>query len=448
MSKTWTQTFLSVTLVLSACASATDRLQEGMEAEAYGRWYRAADRYIEALEKDAQLKDARDRLLEVGDSALSESLRSAAAGTQAGNAVEAGREYRRMDNLLSRARSVGVRIPAPSDYGDTRRATFDAAITELMEAGEAALQRGQWDVGRRSLVQARADFEASPLQRHESFVAESHLLLNWAWAEEEVSRFRHAFGLAEEAMAAATEGRAGAVEEHDRREAEEMENVIREATELQDRVVEVGTLGMAVFPITILPELESVGETDTARLLSDILELDYWRDPPLFVAVSDPVLVRTVTRRLIPRGVPLRPEWIMETLGAEFGVLVELVDFQATEEDLRRRTHNTRTNRGLATTFVEEEGTLRYEIHAQVLIVDRAGRDLEDVVVTRQEAGPFQRGIYEGNPGILDLSRSQRRLFDPVLQARQRAEIEETLLAQLAGEIADRVFRSVLDRIP
>ncbi len=448
MSRIRNLTSLCLVVLLSSCASATDRLQEGMEAEAYGQWYRAADRYIEALEKDAQLTEARDRLMEVGDSALTESLEASEARVLAGNTVAASEEYRRMDRLLARARAVGVRVPAPADYAETRRARFDAAIEELLAEGRDASQRGQWGTGRRALIRARSDFEANPDQRRKSFASEAHLLLDWALAEEGRRGFRRAFGLAEEAMAASAQAQAGAAAGPGNPESPDLDELNRTAADLQDRALSMGTLGTVVFPITQTPDLQGLGETNVTQLLSDILELDYWRHPPLFVAVPDPVLVRTVTRRLTPRGLTLRPERVLEELGAEFGVLIELVHFTISEEDLRHQTRNTRTDRGTATTFVEEEGTLRYEVHAQILIVDRYGRDLEDFLVTQQEDGPFQRGIYEGDPRTLDLSRSQVRLFDPVTQAQQRAEIEETLLAQLAEKIADQVFGKVLNRIP
>ena len=60
---------LSLTF-LSACASATDRLNEGMALQSQGRYVEAVYRYAEALEKDRELTAARDRLLAAGDSAV------------------------------------------------------------------------------------------------------------------------------------------------------------------------------------------------------------------------------------------------------------------------------------------------------------------------------------------------------------------------------------------
>lgn len=440
---------LLFTLLLSACASASDRLEEGMEAEAYGRWYRAANRYIEALEKDARMTEARDRLLEVGDSAITESLRTVEARLSARDAVAAAEEFGRVDLLLAQALRVGVRLPKPEDYQDTRRVTLDTAIRELLAESDDALQRGQWDSGRRAMIRLRRDLEPDRVQRGQSLRLESRLLLGWAHAEENEYHFRKAFGLADEALEVAAQGADLAPRDLSIDGATGAPQDLADAARaLQDRAVASGTMGLLVFPVTLASGLEAQSETDPAQLLSDILELDHWRQPPRFISVADPVLVRTVTRRLTPIGMGLRPERVLEELGADFGVLVEVLYLTSTEEDVRRRSRTTRIRRGAATAYSEEEGTLHYEIQAQVLIVDRDGRELEDFLVDQKETGGFQRGVYEGDPGTLDLSRGEARLFDPVVQARRRAEIEEALMVQLAEKIADQVYRRVLNRIP
>ena len=415
---------LLLPLLASACASAGERLEQGIEAEAYGRWYQAANRYVEALEKDARMTEARD-------------------------AVGAGEEVQRIDRLLARAGNVGVRLPTPEDYPDTRRSTFDAAIETLSAQGLDAHERGQWNTGQQAFTRMRNDFEPSESQRRESLTAESRLLLDWAFAEEDAFHFRRAFDLAEEAMAveAMTAGRTGSGDPEDPITGASL-GVADAALALQDRVVAAGTLGMVVFPVTEGSEVEGLGETDPAQLLSDLLELDHWRRPPLFIAVADPVLVRTVTRRFTPAGTPLRPERILDELGADFGVLIEVTGFTIAEEDVRHRSRTARTARGASATYTEEEGTFRYEVTADIVVLGRDGRELEHFPMTEDERGPFERGSYEGDPRSLELSRSEARLFDPVVQAQQRAAVEDALMATLAGRIAEEVFRRVLNRIP
>ena len=66
---------LPALFLLAACASAEKRLEQGMELQMQGRYDQAVVRYVEALEKDPQMQEARQRLVEVGDSAISGHLR-------------------------------------------------------------------------------------------------------------------------------------------------------------------------------------------------------------------------------------------------------------------------------------------------------------------------------------------------------------------------------------
>jgi len=247
-----------------------------------------------------------------------------------------------------------------------------------------------------------------------------------------VDRFRRAFELAGEAIGVP----GGAPGE-----------VVREAEALRDRTLAAGTSGVVVLPVTKVPELEGRGETDPAQLLSDVLELDHWRHPPPFVAVADPLMVRTVTRRLTPRGGAPRVERILDELRGDFAVLIELTYLTTSQRNPRRRTRSTRTRQGATVTYTEEESTLRYEVQAQVLILDRDGRRVDDFPVSENESGSFEWGIYEGDVADLQLSRAESRLFDPIIQAQQRSVIEDALMAQLAEKIAGQVYRRVLDRI-
>ena len=56
--------------LLTACASATDRLNDGITLQSQGRYIEAVYRYADAVEKDGDLSEAQDRLLAAGDTAL------------------------------------------------------------------------------------------------------------------------------------------------------------------------------------------------------------------------------------------------------------------------------------------------------------------------------------------------------------------------------------------
>jgi hypothetical protein len=403
-----------------------------MEAEASGRYYQAANRYIDALNKDRSMVEARDRLMEVGDSAISQSLRTVDTRLQAGDRVRAGEEHHRIDGLLGSALRVGVRLPTPPGHREARRGVFDAAIGELMAAAQESHERRQWGAARGYLDRIIGDFEPSEVQRRESLALEARVLLDWALAEEEASHFRAAYGLAEEVLAL-REGAPPRVEEA--------------ALVLMDRALAAGTARVVVFPISETAEVEGRGEANLTQVLSDALELNHWRQPPPFIAVADPLRVRTVTRRITPPGRTIRPERIMDEVGGELGVLIDLTYLTTSQGNPRRRTRSTRTKEGAPATYVSEESTLRYEVHARILILDRDGRELEDFPVSENESGPFEWGIYEGNPDELDLSRAEARLFDPDLHSQQRAVIEESLIIQLAERVADGVYSRVLNYI-
>ena len=112
------------------CASAGKRLEQGMEAEAGGDYHTAAYRYIQALEKDRSLAEARDGLLSAWESALAQGTAFARERMSEGDPVGAAGEYRQLDALRRDARDVGVSLPTTDRYAPERRAALDGADTD------------------------------------------------------------------------------------------------------------------------------------------------------------------------------------------------------------------------------------------------------------------------------------------------------------------------------
>lgn len=424
---------LALSLFLAACASAGDRFEQGLEAEAYGRLREAAFRYVEALEKDAALASARARLQTVGDSVVKLELAEARTRQESGDAVAAAEGYRAVDELLDAAGAVGIRLARPDDYGTSRRAAFDGAIEALLAAGEEYRAGGAWQDGRRSLRRARRTFEPDGEQERRLRTAEARLLADWAGALEAEGRFQEAFRRAEEAL----ETPGGAPDD-----------VAEAAAALQDRAVEAGTRRLVVFPVMVASDVDPVTEEDPAMLLSETLELDHWRTPPLFVAVADPLEVRRLTRRLSPPGTALRPRRVLDATGADFGLVVEIGSLTVTEGDVARQVRTARTSRGGTRRWTLEEGHRTYRVRVRMELLDERGRVLDRFSASADARGPFRRGLYDGDPRELELSRNERRLFDPRAQAEARAALEEELMAELAGRIATGTFERVLRRIP
>jgi len=423
----------SVLVLLAACASAGKRLEQGLEAERAGSFYEASMRYVEALEKDADLTQARERLVEAGDSAVVAGLIDVEADLRAGDDVAAAEGFRILDRLLARARSVGVRIPVPDDYALRRRQTFDGAIEALLDASRSDGERERWGAARSALTRIRRDFDASAEQRRRSEEAEALLLLDWADAEAESGHLRRSYDLAEEALGAA----------------DPPPDRLAEAAEaLQARAVAEGSRAIAVLEVTATAPVRDRMESDLDRQLSDLLELNHWREPPLFVLVVDPVLVRQAVRRRAPPGTPLRAGRILDDVGADFGVIIELTDLAVSERDIRREVHEARTADGRRTSWTEERGTLSVTLETRVTVVDGSGRRVLDARRRADQSGRFERGIYRGDPRELDLSRGERLLFDPLALRRARAEIEQKVVEVLAEHVADQVFSGVLAHIP
>ncbi len=194
--------------------------------------------------------------------------------------------------------------------------------------------------------------------------------------------------------------------------------------------------------------MREASEADLEGQLSDVLELEHWRSPPLFVAVADPVAVRQTTRRLFPGGATFRPGRVLEEVGADFGALVELTKLDVTESDLKSESRTARNSRGRTVTWTVERGRVRYAVEATITIFDERGTRVASSTARASESVRFERGRYGGSYRDLDLSRGEQLLFDPAAQRRQYAEIEDKLLAELAGSVAEDTFREVRRRIP
>ena len=169
MATTLRRLFFAFPLLLAtACASATDRFNDGLELQAQGRYMEAAYRYADAVEKDSSLQEARDRLLIVGDSAIMVALEEADRLDGRGEPVAAARQYQSIDRLMSRVRSVGMRLLEPDGYRVARRTAFEAAIDWYMVEGEDASREGRWEDAIRAFASARDDFSPTRDQREAS----------------------------------------------------------------------------------------------------------------------------------------------------------------------------------------------------------------------------------------------------------------------------------------
>lgn len=440
--RTWPALFLPLTLLVS-CASATDRLNDGIVLQSQGRYVEAVYRYAEAVEKDGDLVAARDRLLSAGDSAVSQAMDRADQMERRGDPVGGAGEYRAVDRMLARARQVGLRIPLPGDYSAIRRSIFDTAISWQMARGDEAAEEGRWDVARDFYVGARGDYLPSRDQVEGSYDAETSLLMRWADISLEDQQPRFAYDLAQEALGV--------------RSSPPRETVLA-VRDLQDVAIQQGTVVLAVAPVMADPGVRDwLGGEFEVQLDSD-LGRDYWVNPPPFVEFADPLVLRGELRGLL-RGQgtqsPLLVGRALGLIGADLGVMIRLNRIDVVETDVDRDEYDAvvprnsrqgarRTTVMDTVTYSTLQGTLEYYVEAEILLVDPTGREVNRFSASSEQSGPFERGDFDGDPNTLPLERNQERFFDPSVIARQMADIESVVLQDLAGVIAAGTFDQVL----
>ena len=319
-------TLLLLLAFATACASAEDRLNEGIALQSQGRYIQAVYRYADAIEKDRSLAPARDRMRAAGDSAVMVAMDDADQLERRGDPVQAATRYVEVDRMLTRVRDVGERIQLPSDYSTIRRGIFDSAINWRMAEGDRAAEEGRWQDARGFYANARGSYLPSREQVEESFEAETNLLLGWAEVDLGDQNYRAAYDIAQEALEVrASPARA----------------TVLAVRDLQARALEAGTIVLAVVPVTADPGVrEWLGGEFEVQLDSD-LGLDHWTRPPQFVQMADPMILRSELRGLL-RGQAVQSPMLvgraLELIGADLGVMVRVSNIEVIEEDVRRDT--------------------------------------------------------------------------------------------------------------
>lgn len=429
--------------LLSACASATDRLNDGLALQSQGRYVEAVYRYAEAVEKDRELISAQEALLAAGDTAVMVAMDEADALERRGDPVSAAGRYRTIDQMLARVRQVGLRVPVPGDYSTIRRAIFDTAINWQMVRGDEAAHEGRWEDARRLYQGARGDYLPSRDQVEESYDAETRVLLQWADIELEDGRPRLAYELAEQALTV--------------RSSPARETVLA-VRDLQETALDQGRVVLAVVPVTADPTVRDwLGGEFEVQLDSD-LGLDHWSRPPLFIEMADPLVLRSELRGLLRGQVTQSPLLVgraLELIGADLAVMIRVSGIEVTEQDVRRDRHDAVVERNVRqgarrTTVMDTvnyetvRGRLHYYVEAEVLLVDGSGREVNRFSASSTQTGPFERGEFDGDPSVLPLTRDQARYFDPSVIDGQMAEIEGAVLEELAVAIAAGTFDQVL----
>jgi len=463
----------------------------------------AAYRYADAVEKDASLQEARDQLVIVGDSAIMVALEEADRLYDRDEPVAAARHYLSIDRLMSRVRSVGMRLTEPDEYRVSRRTAFEQAIEWYMIEGENASREGRWEDAVRAFASVRGDFSPTRAQREASFDAETRVLIDWAEIELGDWRPRAAYGRAERALAV-------------RRSTPRP--IVLEVRDLQDRALAMGTVVLAPLPVSSTEPVRDVVGAELEIALDERMETGPWRQAPPFIAMSDSDILRRELRGLLRGRIPQSPALVgraLDLIGADYGVMVELTSVRIADEAVeieertavirrqdvdasRERERERRNDRGVCdgpgrgqdrgrgvgldsdqcrgrgwgggqrtdqgpdrTTsrrwvIHEVEDTVTYRIisgkrtvraEADVLLVDLDGRAVAQFVITSQDEGPFRVGEFDGDPWQLGLSGRNARIFDWSEWDDEWSRIRRSVIDQLAVGVTAETFAEVLSRI-
>lgn len=435
-------TIALIALVASACVSTQDRYQTAQELAAEGRYLEAARSYVRVLREDPDWPDARDELQAVGQRAIDQQWSKANRDAAASRYEAAVAALDALDALRTNTASVGVTLPVPTEYDAFRRETVRAAADQLIDEGRRAEAAADWPAaldayeGARSYVQR--DARRRMLDR-----SQARVLLRWS--EDEMARgsFRAAYERAETVVALVGPEHALATD----------------ARALQQTAVEQGTRVVAFVPLWRVRSATAPWPEFFRDELNAVLQYDYWSTPPLFIASTDPIATRRALRRAERHRTALTATdaaAVGRRLGADFVVAGELTGFERVEDNLDETLRTARLRRSATgreaasrdTSYVVQSFDLNLAATVDYRVVDvQTERIVERHAITVRHEGPRQRGIFPGDHRRLDLSGSERSLFDRDDQRAAEREIENTLIDQLAAAVATDAFDRVLRHI-
>ena len=425
---------LLLVLTLNTCVSVEKRFKKGEQMENKGRFEEAARHYIKVLAKDPTFEDARQRLENVGAQAIDIFLEQAYAYESAEAYEDAVRVLKRVDDLRHRAEKVGVILQVPDNYADFRQEMTAAAIDSLFNQGEYSEQVGDWTEALRKYERLKRLYPLSPAQNLRA--DQSRARVYTKWAEQDLAReyFRTAFGHAQKAIDILGPGSGPSVT----------------ALEIQRIALTAGTRIVAVLPFWSSERVEDEAPRGIVRELYDILLYEYLSEPVPFVAVADPGMVHRELRRLRLRDKALSRNMaarIGQNLNTDFVVIGTMESYLQEEKDLQEKAHKVRlrSNKSLFATYQEKKYTVKLTVEVRYQIIDSVRRRvIEEKTINTSASDKFSRGYFDGDLTTLDLSRSERRLFNPEEWHRAEQKLEDRLIDNLAERLADSIYKRVL----
>lgn len=447
----WLLALSLLALALGGCVSAKERFERARNFESEGRYAEAARAYIEVLEDEPDFPNARDSLAGAAQRAMEDWMADARSATDADRYERAVDHLDEVRDLHEASQSVDVRVPLPESYTAFRNDTERRAADALIEEAEAATDATNWETAFNAYERARRYID-DPGRLQAIDERQANVLFGWADTEMQRGMYRGAHQRADRIFDLVPSSHP----------------LVEDAEALQTDAIERGTQRVAFLPLW---RTETAGRALSDVFLpdlNDVLNARYWSSPPRFIASADPIEVqRTMRRNGTDRAVLSRREAaeVGRSVDAAFVVTGEITEFTATETDVdeertrvayvpnsRSRTSGRQNGQGdgvsTDTSYVYRTYDLDVEAVVDYRVVEVQTRRVVDRGTTSAQAeGEMEEARFSGDWRNLDLSGSERDLFDPILLERRQRDIETRLLDRLADEYANEAYDDVLAEI-
>jgi hypothetical protein len=433
MSQTSRGVFLLLFVVLaSGCVTTGKRYEQALKKEEAGEFVQAAEAYIRVLDADRNYEDARERLQTVGTRALAY-LWDTAADLESTGAFElAVRELDRMMSIHTGAAQAGVDLTMPNDFAERRQFYLVAAIDSALRQAEESAAAGDLEAALAVLTRARNRSDVPESRQGELDHRVAEVLLNLARADMELGRFKSGYDTALRAVEV--------LDPYD-------DDYEIAARELADQALQEGIRGLALVPFVPTDQWRRVASADLAADINDAIAFGETGRQSEFIALLDPGQTRRVARAMGLGGKAMgRADFreLGEQVNADYVLGGELVTFSRTDRVRRDRERKTRTRGrgGVDTTYTWQQiditikGVLEYRAYDLV-----TGDFVLEGSVDAEAKQRVERAVYPGSWETLDLTGSERLLFDPA----EWQEQERGLMIDLSDQLAERLMRKVDD---
>ena len=427
--------FALISCSMMGCVSLEKRFERAVNYEEQGDYIRAANYYLDVLEREPNMNSAREGLVRTGTIAVGNYMDRAREKEQEGSFDAAIDVLNELDSFRADAYDAGVELPVETGYAQYRERLENAAIDSLIEQGRLAEQEGAWEKALLLYERVLNDYEMNVEQTEQVNLARANVYVQWG--HQDIDRYYHraAFDHGSSALAILGESHPRAVT----------------AIELQDRALAEGTRYITFFPTSVPNDLTDNALNTLIQEFNDIMQYEFWTNAPAFIASTDPVQMRRELRRNDDDILtPLEGAQIGRLLEADMVALSRTTQFQLEETRVREKTvaAKTRGRNSLDTTYVHRSYTARLTAEIEFSLFDVESREeLENGTVKYNVTARMEKGVYPGNYKDLDLTYNEQRLFDEDELKENLRDLEDELLDSLAPRFADAVFEDILSLI-